>query len=276
MKIIFKIVLFLFVFISFSISSIADTLDFDNVNEDDLKKIIGDFSGNFSHTTISGASSLGTTFGFELGLVLGASTTPGIDELTKEQDPNAQNAGLVHGGLLLQVSVPMGITIEANMIPSIDASDLEFSNTGLGVKWTLTQTLLSLPVDLALKANMTKTDLSFSTVIQNASTSNIPVNSKMELSSTTTGLMAFVSKKLLVFEPYFGLGIANTSGDLKVTGSGTIFDQTLTTGQSSDASTSGMQFALGSEINLFVVKFGIEYSKVIDTTRYSGKFSFYF
>lgn len=254
----------------------AQDLDFTDINEGDLEKIIGDFSANFTHTTVSGASALGDVFGFELGLVGGVTSTPGVDALIKETDPGASAAALPHAGLIAQLSVPYGVTFELDMIPSFGSDDFKFSNTGLGVRWTMTDAILDLPFSLAVKGHMTKTDLEFETVINNASTGGIPVDSKLEFSSTTTGLAVIISKNFLLFEPYFGLGMISSDGDMGVNGTGSIFDTTLTTGQSAGAKSSGTHMFLGAELNLFFLKLGVEYSKIIDADRYTGKLSFYF
>ncbi|MCB0365020.1 MAG: hypothetical protein H6624_11880 [Bdellovibrionaceae bacterium] len=256
--------------------SYGQDLDFDNIDKSDLENIIGDLSANFAHTTVSGGSALGAVFGFELGVVGGVTSTPGVDKLVKETDPNADSAALPHAGLLIQFSVPMGVTVEANLIPSFGSEDFKFSNTGIGVKWTMTDSVLSLPFNLALKGNMTKTELKFETVINNASTGNIPVDSKLEFSNTTMGLAAVISKNFLIFEPYFGFGFVNSDGDLRVDGTGSIFDTTLTTGQSAGAKNSGTHMFLGAELDLFFLKLGIEYAKIIDADRYTGKLAFSF
>ncbi|MCB0361778.1 MAG: hypothetical protein KDD35_03615 [Bdellovibrionales bacterium] len=260
---------------SYQFAHAAD-FNFDNIDQSDLKKIIGDFSGNFTHTNVSGAGSLGKLFGFELGLGGGASTTPGINSLVKETDPNASEGALIHGGLLAQVSVPFGLSVEASLIPSTGGDDLKISNTGIGIKWTMTDAVFNLPFHLALKASATKTTLDFATIVNNASTGNLPVDSKMEFSSSSTALSLIASKDLLIFEPYFGLGMVQSSGDLAITGAGNVFDTTLTASQSASAKTSGVTYFVGSELKLIFLKLGVEYSKVIDVTRVTGKLALYF
>lgn len=260
----------------FQFQSKAADLNFDNIDESDLKKIIGDFSGNFVHTTVSGASSLGHIFGLEFGIAGGASTTPGINSLIKEQDPNANEGALIHGGLIAQVSIPFGLTFEASLIPSTGNDELKISNTGIGLRWTMTDSIFSLPFHLALKAHSTKTTLDFATIINNSSTGGIPVNSKINLNTSTSGLSLVLSKSLLIFEPYIGFGVLNSSGDMAVTGAGNIFDTTVTSSQAATSKTSGTQFFIGSELKLLILKLGVEYSKVIDVTRVTGKLALSF
>lgn len=265
-----------FILLLFSLSAWAADFNFNNVNEADLKKIIGDFSGNFVHTSVSGASSLGRVFGFELGLAGGISTTPGLNSLIKEANPLADDAHLIHGGIVAQISIPFGLTFEGSAIPSVGNDTMKITTTNFGLRWTMTDTVFNLPFSLALKAHTSRTSLRFATVINNSSTANLPVDSKLELASSSTGLALVVSKELLIFEPYFGIGMLKSSGEFRIVGSGNIFDSTLTSEQSANASTSGIHFFGGTEVKLFFLKAGLEYSKMIDVTRVTGKLALSF
>lgn len=265
-----------FVLVLFSFSAGASDFNFNNVNEADLKKIIGDFSGNFVHTSVSGASSLGRVFGFELGLAGGISTTPGLNSLIKKSDPSAEDAHLIHGGIIAQVSVPFGLTFEGSAIPSIGNDTMKITTTNLGFRWTMTDTIFNLPFSLALKAHTSRTSLRFATVINNSSTANLPIDSKLELASSSNGLALVLSKELLIFEPYFGIGVLKSSGEFRILGSGNIFDSSLTTEQAANASTGGIHFFGGAEVKLFFLKAGLEYSKTIDVTRVTGKLALSF
>lgn len=265
-----------FVLCLFNFSAGASDFNFNNVNEADLKKIIGDFSGNFVHTSVSGASSLGSLFGFELGLAGGISTTPGLNSLIKKSDPLAEDARLIHGGIVAQISVPFGLTFEGSAIPSLGNETMKITTTNFGLRWTMTDTIFNLPFSLALKAHTSRTSLRFATVINNSSTANLPVDSKLELASSSNGLALVLSKELLIFEPYLGIGVLKSSGEFRILGSGNIFDSSLTTEQSASASTSGIHFFGGAEVKLFFLKAGLEYSKTIDVSRVTGKLALSF
>ena len=60
------------------------------------------------------------------------------------------------------------------------------------------------------------------------------------------------------------------------TGSTTVFNTAYTASQSANEKKSSTLLILGSDANLGLVKFGLEYSRLFDTGRLTGKFSFYF
>ena len=51
---------------TFSGRAFAQNLSFQNLSDEDFKKVVKDLSANFMHTSVSGASPLGDVFGFEL------------------------------------------------------------------------------------------------------------------------------------------------------------------------------------------------------------------
>ena len=71
-----------FVSVVFPLASFAQDVGFQNIDKDDFKNVVGDFSVNSLHTTVSGT--LGDVFGFEIGLVGGLTNTPEIDKLAKQ------------------------------------------------------------------------------------------------------------------------------------------------------------------------------------------------
>src|SRR5690606_36187238 len=84
----------------------AGDFTFQNLDEGAFKDVIGDFSANFNHTSVSGASPLGDIYGFELGLVGGITKTPEINEQVKKGDPNAKADQIPHGQLLGVLTIP--------------------------------------------------------------------------------------------------------------------------------------------------------------------------
>ncbi|HEX4924023.1 MAG TPA: DUF6588 family protein, partial [Bdellovibrionales bacterium] len=249
---------------------------FDQINQSDLDAITKEITANFAHSTVTGASSLGDVWGVELSLIGGMTKTPEIERRVKEVDPQTTVSSLPDVVLAAQVSVPYGITGELAFFPAVGSESFRFSNLGLGVKWTLTQGLLELPLDIAVKVNYTTTNLSFTQTINNASTGNVPVDSKVESKTNTLGYGVFVSKELALIEPYAGLTFLNAKSDLSVSGTGTIFDTTYTNGQSGSSSPSGTMFTLGVDLSLAIIKIGAEFNSVLGTQRYLGKLALSF
>lgn len=241
---------------------------FDNISTADLEAILQDFAGAFTHTTVSPASSLGKMFGFELGVVAGVAQTPGIEKLNKEYDPTSDFSAMPHAAIVAMVTVPFGLTVEAAFLPEQDTEDVDLSLMSIGLKWTLTESLLSLPVDLAVRGFQTNADIGFQQVISPATT---PTDVDIETSMTGFGLL--VSKKLTVFEPYLGLGMVSGDGDLKIGGSNSFLDSNAL---SANADFSGSHIFAGFNLNLLILKLGLEYGKVIDADRASAKLALAF
>lgn len=251
----------------------AQSISLQNLTEDDFKKAIGDLSANFLHTSVSGAGTLGHIFGFEIGVVGGQTNTPHLNEVVQKGDPSSSAKNLPHGEILGVITVPYGLTVELGIVPKVGSEKFKFNSTALAVKWTATDSVLvDLPVSLALKASYTKAGATFMQELP-----AFPGNStEFKFDNTSTMLAALVSKDLAIFEPYFGIGLVNSKGDLSASGPGTLFDPSYSSSQSASLSRSSTLWMVGTEIKLVFAKLGAEYSSVYGANRISGKLSFYF
>lgn len=249
----------------------AQDLTFDNISESDLKDIVSDFSGVFAHTSGAGAGSLGSIFGFELGILAAGTQVDRIEKIVKREDPGADDLPMIpSGGLLGRVTVPFGLTIEALLVPEIGDDDFKFQNTSVALLWTATDGLLSfLPFSLGTKIHYTQTDLKFQTPDP---VTNTDVGAKF--SNTIMGIQVLASQNLLFAEPYVGVGYLQADGDLSISGNNTFYN--FTTSTSASKSVSGPQFILGSEFKFLILKLGFEYAHAFDISRYAGKFTLYF
>ncbi len=247
-----------------SLSASAQDMAFSNLSEQQAKSIIEEFSGNFTHTSVSGASPLGSVFGFELGVIAGATSTKEIDKLAKQTNPNAEADKIPHAGILAMVSVPFGLTAEMSFVPEMGNDEFKFKNTGLAAKWSLTSGLIELPFSVAIKAHMMKTDLSFTQVGA--------VTATVDFKDTVTGAMLLVSKDLGIVEPYLGVGAVSGDGDFTVTGT-SIFASGV---KSYNGKSSGTQILGGIEANLLILKAGVEYSQQFGVSRYTAKIALSF
>jgi len=263
--------IFLIAFVFFATTAKAQDIRFDQITQSDLDLIAKELSANFAHTTVSGASSLGKIFGFQVGLMGAYTKTPEIDRFVKRVDSTQTVDRVYNAALIGQLTVPFGLTGEASFFPSVGSDKFKFSNLGLGVKWTITQELVELPVDIALKLNYTFTNLSFKQTINNSSTGNVPVESTIDYKNSIFAYGAFVSKSFEIVEPYIGFCFLSSRADLGVSGTGTIFDSSFTTAQSASSSPSGTLFTLGAEVSLAFFRLGAEYGSLFGTSRYVGK-----
>ncbi len=247
----------------------AQDLPLQSIDSNDFGKIIEELSANFNHTSVSGAGTLGRIFGFEVGVVGGVTKTPELQKLARETDSSASADQLPHGEFLGVLTVPLGITAEVGLIPKVGSDDFKFNTFSVAGKFTPTEIFLDLPLDLAIKAHVTKTNLEFKQTI-----STVPTT--FEYENTIMGLTLFASKNFVLLEPYVGLGYLKAKGELSATGSTTVFDSTYTSGTSASESKSSTAFYLGSELKLLFFKLGLEYGHLFGTSSYTGKLSFFF
>lgn len=245
----------------------AAGIGFDQITESEFKDIVSEMSSAWVHTSVSPASSLGHLFGFEIGLIAGASKTDTIAEIAKRGDPTAEADTIPHAGILGVVTFPYGISGEINFLPEVKNSDLEFSTGSLGIKWTMTE-IWPLPVDMALKLHSGSSKLKW-----NQDIATIPTDVSYE--QTVSGLLFQVSKKFLFVEPYLSLGSVRSKGKLAAPVAG-LFDSTYTNGTSAEEEIAGSQFLLGINLNLGIFRLGLETGKSLGATTASLKASLYF
>ena len=161
----------------------AEAPGFDNITSTDLNNISKEFSANFTHRPLMPASSLGSIFGFEVGIILSVTDAPKIGEITLREEPTESDPldKLLNAGLMGAVSIPYGITFEAILLPEQELGDLTISNYSLGAKWTFSS-LLPIPiVDLALRGHYGVTDISYNDTVDAVAT-------EISLDNSTMGL----------------------------------------------------------------------------------------
>ncbi|MEQ1665387.1 MAG: DUF6588 family protein, partial [Bdellovibrionales bacterium] len=161
--------------------------------------------------------------------------------------------------------VPLGFKFELLMLPKKDLQSVNYAYHSFAVQWTFTK-ILPLPVDMALKLHSSNTDLNYYQDISG-------INSKIEVAEKVTGLSLLVSQKLTIFEPYAGVGIVKSKGDVNIIGTNTFFTFPA---QNGSADYNGRQIFLGMNLNLFMLKIGAEVGKINDSKKASLKVSFAF
>jgi len=247
----------------------AGDITLDNLTQDDVTKISKEFSANFIHTIVAPASAYGKIFGFELGVVGGITKSPNINRISKTFDSSADIPAIPHAGIALGVSVPLGFTGELSMIPSTKLGDVSLKNTSFGLKWTFTE-LTKLPFDMAVRLHAGSSTLSYADVV------DTNVNAEVQWETSSKGANFEISKNLLFFEPYFGFGTVSTETKIGVSASTNVNIFTFTSDQSYTSKNSGSQVYGGFNLNLFVLKIGVEAGSVMGVSKYSGKVSLYF
>lgn len=244
----------------------ADSASILNLSDADFGDLSKELSGNFMHHSVQGASSLGSVFGFEVGLVGGQQGSPVLDRLSK----NSGGSGIsnvYHAGLLGVVSVPFGVTGEIMLLPKTKASDAEFSMTSLGLKLSLNTELLKvLPFNMALRGIHSTSKFSFTQTIPTYGSATV------ENEVQVSGLQILASPSLPVVEPYVGVGFLNGKNTLG-SSLGSVFADNSSSKSSTNSST---QILAGVTANLLLLHLGLEYSNAFGASSYTAKLAFGF
>lgn len=257
----------------------ADTPNFTNIDRSDFDKIVKEFSGNFAYSTVTPASSLGAVWGFELGVTGGVTDIPDTLAIVKRAAPNTTMKDYFpHAAAIGRVTVPLGITAEASILPAIDASDVSLKSIAGAAMWTITDVFLEdLPVHWAIKGSLSTTEVRFTqNVTPIAGGAQVPAT--IELKDTMMGIHTLISKKFLVFEPYVSLGLIKAKGTLSVLANvpATVFSSAFTTGDKATTEPSSAQFLIGVDARLAFLSLGAEYQRSFGTSGYTGRLSFRF
>jgi hypothetical protein len=251
--------------------ALADSPKFNNLSSDDFNSIMKDFSALSSYSSVSGASGRGSLLGFEVGLIGSVTSTPNVDAVAKKADSSLSIPQLPSAGVLAAISIPMGLSFELMFLPQTTVNNLNYQQFGGAVQYKI----LSLPIDLSVKAHYTKTQFNYSQVVNNYSTAFTNVNTTINFDDTLIGGDLMVGKDLVFLEPYVGVGYESAKANLGVTGSSTatIFAPSYTSAQSASASPSSSRFLVGVEFKLLLIRLGAEYLRAYDTNRYNAKLS---
>lgn len=235
-------------------------LGFSNLTDSDVKQITRDLGANFSHRSVSGASSLGAIFGVEAVLVAGSTASSNINELSVRSG-GGELKSIATAGLLLGVSVPFGVTFEYLGLPNFEVAGARFSGNSVGLKWQMNDVIPILPVNLSLRLNNSTSTFGFTQDLGGG------LNGDVSSDTTVQEASLYFSPKLPFVEPYVGLGMVSAKGSMSFTGNNSIF----TVGNSASATVSGTKMAAGVSVQLPFFSFGLEYVTLFGTTGYGAK-----
>ncbi len=256
----------------FSLPAFAEGPALDDLSKDDLEKVSNEIAVNFSHTAVAAPATDGL-WGIEVGLIGGSTASPKMKDLVDDAGEDGSDfKRLPHAGLMARAHFPLEIFAELTFIPSIEASDLELSNRTFALGWNF-GSFFSWPLDVAIGAQMSNSKLEFEQVLNNASTGNMDVDTTVKFDSKTTTLWLGASKTFAIVTPYVKLGVFKSETDVEVS-TGEIFD--FSSDQKESVSSSGGFGALGVNVNLLIVRLGLEASRAAEVGRVSAKLSLAF
>ena len=107
--------------------------------------------------------------------------------------------------------------IDLRFLPDIEQKGISTGLFGIGVKHDILQWLPivdKIPIDVSIQAGYTKLSTAFE--IDDPSNTISPPKATMDLTATTFNLL--LSKKILMFTPYVGVGYSSTKTTLNVDG----------------------------------------------------------
>lgn len=239
---------------------------FDNITKKDVENVSEEFGTNFAHTVIAAPETNGG-WGVEVGVVGGTSRSPEFKKLVDRSGGDGSDfKNIYNGGVVARVHIPFDIYAEASFLPEQKFDDVKGKSSSFGLGWNFGG-FFNWPVDVAIGMGYGTGNVSFH---QNANGSVPEAN--IELETKTTLYYVGVSKTFLFFTPYAKAGIAQIKGDLDATAS--IFLGSTQTSESVDLN--GSYFAVGANIDVFFLRFGVEASQIHDVSKLAGKLSFAF
>lgn len=242
----------------------------DDLTSDQIDDVSAEFAVNLSHTAVAAPETEGF-WGVEVGLVGGKTKSPELAGLVDDAGEDGSDfESIYHAGLMGRAHI-WNVFLEMTMLPEREISDIEIKNNSFGIGWNAGDSF-DLPLDVAIGANFSKSDIMFKQTIQNASTLGVAVESEINFDASTKVYYVGISKEFLFFTPYAKVGTASYEADIDVS-TGSIFAN----GSSSEtAEGSGSYYAIGANLQFLLFRFGFETSKTIDVSRVSGKFSLAF
>tara|TARA_R110000868_G_scaffold155691_3_gene382128 strand:- start:391 stop:1200 length:810 start_codon:yes stop_codon:yes gene_type:complete len=264
-----KIIVSLFLIFITLFKAQADSPQFSSLTQAEADSIAKEFSATYVHTSVAPATSLGSIWGFEVGLMGGIGETPETEKVVKRASPSTEISYLPHAALLGRVSVPFGVTFELGLLSEITASGVTLKSTSYAIQYT-PDFLAFLPVAVAAKLHGSNTELFFNQAIGSDS------NGKVTVDTNSFGLDILASANLLIFEPYAGIGFVKTDTDIKTeaTGGGSIFAFSST--DNFNSKHDGLRVFVGTELNLLLFNLGLEYGNIMGINRYTAKLSLSF
>jgi hypothetical protein len=232
---------------------------FQNLTQAQLEDVLLDFSSAMAPTTVSGAGDLGNIFGFEFGVVGGTSDAPGIAAVDGDGDPTDEMPG---GALYGQMSFPMGIGVEALLVP-VDLGDFVYDYKSYALYWSFGK-LMGWGVDAKIKMAFTDSNIKF--------TQTLPIASEVTYFHKSTLTTFTLSKDFVVFTPYVGVGAI--TGDSRLFATVSVLQSAAQ--DSGNISENDTFFYGGFELDLVFLKLGTEVSNPYGNQKVSFKAAFSF
>jgi hypothetical protein len=256
----------------FSFSALANQPQFSNLSKSDVEDVSKEFGANFSHTSVAAPETDGA-WGIEFGVSGGQTSSSKFSDVVEASGGKGSDfKNIYHVGVMGRVHLPGEIFLEATMLPEQKISSVKIKSSSFGIGWNFGR-FIGLPLDLAVGLDRGNGDVSFHQD-QDLTTSPVTPAADIKLQTTTTNYWLGVSKSFWVFTPYAKVGMSKIIGDLDASTPG-IFGYGAGK-QNESVNLNGSYLALGANIQLLIVKLGMEASQIQQVKRLSAKLSFDF
>ncbi len=248
-----------------STSAFAADIEFNSLTKKQVEDVTTEFAVNFAHTTVAAPETDGL-WGVEVGIFGGTTGSPKVKDAINDAGGDGKDfKTLYHAGLMARAHFPFDLYAELSVLPEREISDVSVASRSIGLGWNA-GAFFGLPIDIAIGVNASSAAIDFKQDI-----SGNPA--KIDIESQTRVIYVGVSKTLLFATPYLKVGAASQESEIKVNGTGTIFDASYSTSQKEDAKKSGGYLATGLNLQLAFFKIGAEFQQMLGVKRVSGKIS---
>ena len=238
-----------------------------NLSKSEVEDIANEIAVNFSHSAVSAPETEGL-WGLEVGLVGGRTSTPKLSDKVEDSGGEGDDfKNIPHGGLLIRGHFPLDFFAEISILPTVKASDFEVSSRSLALGWNAGG-FFTWPLDVAIAVEASSANFQFDQVVNSVDTTT-------KFDTKSRRIWVGASKTFFtMLTPYIKAGVFNSDSDVKVDGTQTIFNYTGSQKQSVDSA--GAYGALGLNLDILLMRLGVEASRSAGVGRMSAKFSLAF
>lgn len=240
----------------------------DNLTKDDVEDVSAEFGGNFAHTAVAAPETDGI-WGIEVGLVAGKTKSPNFSDVVEDAGGDGgEFKSVYHAGVMGRAHFPGDIFAEVSFLPEQEFDDVKIKSQSFSLGWNA-GAFFGLPLDLAVGIDRGNGEVNFH---QDEDLTSGSPEADVKFETTTTVMWLGVSKTFWFVTPYAKIGTSKIEGELDATA------QILTFGggQKEEVELSGKFLAAGANVELGLIKLGIEASQIGDVRRASAKLSFDF
>ena len=240
-----------------------------NLSQAESDSIAKTFANAVAFRSLEPPSSNGKIWGFGIGLAFDATSAKDLND-TLTANGNTQNiSALPAGDLVITLQGPLGIAVETGFLPRMKIGGLSTKRTAFNAKWTFTDVFLRgrTPFDAAIRLGYGRNEFQYDQMMG-------AVLDTVRFDSKALRAELAMSRKLLVFEPYLGLGLLRTSNTLSNTAATTLFN--FTASDRYDYSKSSFLFNIGTEVRLIFLTMGAQVEWAFGETTGSLKLGFKF